>query len=198
MSYAPDTLARPAEWRAKGACTSLLDLFFPVTEDVRSAEAARAVCARCPVRPRCLEEAMLEERSDDEHRRAGVRGGLTPAERARLARRIRNTPSGQETPLVSEVQARQVRTPAGVFADRTQALTDGHTGWTGSSPVTVHGQTYTPMQLAWEVTYGRRPDGSLTAGCGHKGCVTPDHLIIRGGAYKTAAGRAAASQNGQR
>ncbi|MFD4855078.1 WhiB family transcriptional regulator [Streptomyces atratus] len=193
MSNAPDTLARPAEWRAKAACLGLLNLFFPRDGKPESTDELRKVCASCPVRPRCLAEALIEERSEDEHRRAGMRGGLTAAERASLSRRIRDTPPGQETPLIVEVQARQTRTPASVFADRTTPLTDGHTAWKGSSPVTIHGQTYTPMQLAWEATYGRRPEGHLTADCGHKGCVTPDHLVDRGGTYKTAT----ASQNGR-
>ncbi|MFJ1695730.1 WhiB family transcriptional regulator [Streptomyces sp. NPDC088252] len=195
MSYAPDTLPRAANWADYGACRGHGDIFLPpYTERDAAPGLARQICAGCPVRSECLTAAMTEEGNADHHRRAGVRGGLTPAERVVLARRIRDTPPEEATRIIAAVQARQERTPATVWADRTAPLTDGHTAWTGSSPVTIHGTSYTPMQLAWQITYGERPEGHLTANCGHKGCVTPDHLVDRGGTYKTAT----ASQNGQR
>ena len=40
---------------------------------------AKAVCADCPVRAKCLEYALADTEDTDT-----IRGGLTPAERARL------------------------------------------------------------------------------------------------------------------
>lgn len=90
MSYAPDTLARPDRWRDEAACLSQPDLFVPRrTEKDGRVTDARRVCATCPVRQDCLTSAMAEEGRSDQFRRAGVRGGLTPTQRASLARRSR-------------------------------------------------------------------------------------------------------------
>ena len=54
---------------------------------------ARAICAGCPVRQECLDAAMKEEiylcndHPMQMQHRHGVRGGLTPSERAALAGR---------------------------------------------------------------------------------------------------------------
>lgn len=50
------------------------------SKDVRQAV---ALCHECPVRKECLREAMAEESVD--YLRFGIRGGLTPTERAELA-----------------------------------------------------------------------------------------------------------------
>ena len=77
-SYATD-------WLAAGAClTADPDLFFPIaTGAVGASQAAEAqrICARCEVRPECLEFAMS---SGEAH---GVWGGTTPEERVRVRRR---------------------------------------------------------------------------------------------------------------
>jgi WhiB family redox-sensing transcriptional regulator len=52
-------------------------MFFP--EPGASAQAAREVCAECPVRVDCLTEALA--RRDIAY---GVRGGLSPVERRQL------------------------------------------------------------------------------------------------------------------
>src|SRR3954471_23127664 len=68
------------EWFDDAACRDVdTDIFFPVSES--QADAAKAICAVCPVREECLEYA-LETRPGD-----GVYGGLTPTERHRLIRR---------------------------------------------------------------------------------------------------------------
>jgi WhiB family transcriptional regulator, redox-sensing transcriptional regulator len=74
-------------WRARAACRNATpDQFFPTAESgpVRAAQeaAAKAVCARCPVRQECLDEAL---------RRIpyGICGGLTEHER----RQLRTTPA---------------------------------------------------------------------------------------------------------
>ena len=70
----------PGGWRYRAACRGAdLDLFFPGRGE--SAEPARRVCARCPVREPCLDYAL---RHGITH---GVWGGL--AERDRRALRSR-------------------------------------------------------------------------------------------------------------
>jgi WhiB family redox-sensing transcriptional regulator len=64
----------------EAACRDVdTDVFFPVSE--KDADAAKAICATCPIAEACLEYA-LELRPSD-----GVWGGLTPIERHRLVRR---------------------------------------------------------------------------------------------------------------
>jgi WhiB family transcriptional regulator, redox-sensing transcriptional regulator len=71
-------LAKPtrfaARWRELAACRDTdLDVFFP--ESGESAEPARQVCARCPVRQPCLDYAISNRIA------YGIWGGLTGRER---------------------------------------------------------------------------------------------------------------------
>lgn len=69
-------------WRAEAACRGRpLGLFFPRRGDIGIA--AKAICASCPVAEACLSAALAEESHSGP---AGVRGGLTARERARLRR----------------------------------------------------------------------------------------------------------------
>ncbi|HET9969823.1 MAG TPA: WhiB family transcriptional regulator [Streptosporangiaceae bacterium] len=71
-----------ADWRARALCAGCdLELFFAPS---REAEAA-GICRRCPVRAPCLADALDAEAGNTF--RAGIRGGLTPAERAAAARK---------------------------------------------------------------------------------------------------------------
>lgn len=164
MSRAPDTLARPHEWRDSAACRTAPDpeIFFPVGESIpalQQAEDAKRICHRCPVMDQCLNWA-LSTRQD-----MGVLGGLDERERARLhGRRLHHN-----------VPAKPRRTPAGILAERAVELPGGHMTWPGSSPVSFHGWDFTPAQLAWFVAYGVRPAGHLRATCGHPGCITAEH-----------------------
>ncbi len=66
-----------ARWRELAACRGFdLDLFFP--ERGESAEPARQVCARCPVRQPCLDFAVSNRITH------GVWGGLAERERRAL------------------------------------------------------------------------------------------------------------------
>ncbi|MGW1468497.1 WhiB family transcriptional regulator [Streptomyces sp. NPDC002308] len=89
--------ALAVDWRAGAACAEAdPDLFFPepdVTE-ARIAE-AKAVCAECPVRQVCLDEAL---KSND---REAICGGLTPDEREQLL-------AGQPAANLTHVQARRI------------------------------------------------------------------------------------------
>ena len=69
-----------ARWRELAACRGAdLEVFFP--ERGESAEAARQVCARCPVRQPCLDYAISNRIV------YGVWGGLTERERRTLRSR---------------------------------------------------------------------------------------------------------------
>jgi len=71
-------------WKQFGGCKGVdADIFYPVTDE--EADAARAVCAECPVRETCLEHAITVR---EKH---GVWGGLTERERRRLIRRRRRS-----------------------------------------------------------------------------------------------------------
>ncbi len=72
------------DWRDDAACRHTApDLFFPVGSTGQAVEqiaAAKAVCARCPVREPCLEFALLT------HQDAGVWGGTSEDERRAIRR----------------------------------------------------------------------------------------------------------------
>ena len=73
------------DWRERAACRDEdPELFFPLSDKgpaARQADEAKAVCARCPVRERCLGYAL------DHGLDHGIFGGLTETERRGLRRR---------------------------------------------------------------------------------------------------------------
>ncbi|OLF12381.1 transcription factor WhiB [Actinophytocola xinjiangensis] len=75
------------DWRHDAACRDEdPELFFPVSEmgpGARQTAEAKAVCARCPVRARCLDHAV------DNGLDFGIFGGATERERRDLLRRTR-------------------------------------------------------------------------------------------------------------
>ncbi|MDQ0842439.1 WhiB family transcriptional regulator [Streptomyces sp. V1I6] len=75
-----------SDWQRGAACvTADPDLFL--AEEGAGLRKARKFCAVCPVREACLAAAMLEEAFAPAADRAGVRGGLTPQQRADKAKR---------------------------------------------------------------------------------------------------------------
>jgi WhiB family redox-sensing transcriptional regulator len=69
----------PTPWTAHAACAGMdPEIFFP--ERGASINAARAICAECPVQPECLDYAL---RWDIGH---GVWGGMSRRERERQQR----------------------------------------------------------------------------------------------------------------
>lgn len=77
-------------WMADAACGDGPQSVFFIEgkgHGSRPYHAARAICAECPVRQRCLDYAMAVEGDASGHDRFGVWGGLSPAERAELAGR---------------------------------------------------------------------------------------------------------------
>jgi hypothetical protein len=87
------------EWNSRAACLGLpyatfFDDIWPPLEDgtdgalvPEALERARAMCAGCPVRLPCHEQAMRQEAGAASSRRHGVRGGITPQQRYSLWRR---------------------------------------------------------------------------------------------------------------
>lgn len=69
-------------WKLAGACRfSSTDMFFPASD--ADANAAKAVCDRCPVQEPCLEYALTVREPE------GIWGGRTFAERRSILRRRR-------------------------------------------------------------------------------------------------------------
>lgn len=89
MTHAPRTLGDHT-WQDKAACLPTEDnpvdpeLFFPGPDEVDRIAAAKALCARCPVKETCLDAAL--ENGD----RVGIRGGMTEEEREPLHRDLPN------------------------------------------------------------------------------------------------------------
>lgn len=71
-------------WRALASCRdSAPDLFFPIGATglaLDQIEAAKTICAHCPVEPECLEFAL------ETNQEAGVWGGTSEDERRHLRR----------------------------------------------------------------------------------------------------------------
>ena len=67
-----------APWRESASCASVDgELFFPAKGE--SSDIAKAICWGCPVRQECLVDALEHQ---EQH---GVRGGMSPRERRKLA-----------------------------------------------------------------------------------------------------------------
>lgn len=80
-------------WWHDAACVEVgPHMFFPDPYDPGSrayVKEAKAVCAMCPVRAECLEDAIASEIQQASWERVfGVRGGMAPWERARLYRSV--------------------------------------------------------------------------------------------------------------
>lgn len=77
----PNTLDNALAWAEQASCRGLpTEEFF--TESRTGARRIKQICARCPVRQQCLDEAIRAEDTS----RYGIFGGLTAAERTQLAR----------------------------------------------------------------------------------------------------------------
>ncbi len=81
------------DWRHHAACIGQGNVFLPRDERYTDEARARDICGGCPVRSECLGAALDEEGTADQYRRAGIRGGLNPLERAQLVGCVQHTPS---------------------------------------------------------------------------------------------------------
>lgn len=72
-------------WREAAACrgTDLAGWYSNYAEDIAE---RRAICIGCPVLAVCLADAQAAEHGLPPHKRYGTRAGLTPAQRAEVAR----------------------------------------------------------------------------------------------------------------
>ena len=98
---APDLLniETPPEWMAEGLCAQVdPELWFP--EKGGPTRQAKAVCARCAVRPECLAYALAH---DD---RFGVWGGVSERDRRRMTRTARARVPDRRTGLVRQLATR--------------------------------------------------------------------------------------------
>ena len=85
-------LLRP-RWMRQAACRGQgFDAWFSTDEVGEETDAARRVCAGCPVRTECLDYAL------DCSIRHGLWGGLSPSERAALNRRRRPQLTAKDRP----------------------------------------------------------------------------------------------------
>lgn len=73
------------DWRDRAACLHAdPELFFPIGNTgpaLEQIDAAKSICARCPVTDQCLQYAL------DTNQDSGVWGGLSEDERRALKRR---------------------------------------------------------------------------------------------------------------
>lgn len=72
-------------WREQGRCKGVEPSQFYPEDDEDPGEAAKAVCAPCPVREVCLEHALAVRE------KLGVWGGYTAKERRRMIRQRRKS-----------------------------------------------------------------------------------------------------------
>ena len=91
------------DWRLEAVCATVdPEVFFPVEhgrprlDGADPYEAARGVCAVCPVKEECL--AFGSAMDDQFHHRSGMFGGMSPDERARMAARSRRGDKGRSEP----------------------------------------------------------------------------------------------------
>jgi WhiB family redox-sensing transcriptional regulator len=86
----PDTLDHGDHWRDRGNCNGIdnPDRMFPGRQD-RDIRAAKLICHGCPVKQRCLEDALAREEGIETVPRHGVFGGHTGPERRRIYERRR-------------------------------------------------------------------------------------------------------------
>lgn len=79
------------DWTESANCAGLADAMFPQPRDGKDIRTAQGICDNCDVREECLTAALAEEAGKGKYHRYGIRGGLTPAQRAHLAMRPAST-----------------------------------------------------------------------------------------------------------
>ncbi|MFF9200004.1 WhiB family transcriptional regulator [Streptomyces sp. NPDC014779] len=168
------------DWRTQADCKRVAapDWWFPKGEtsaaDIMQAADAKAICRSCPVAMTCALWALDKRPSD------GIFGGLDVTQRRILNRRAADGDL-TDAEIADQVQATWTKDALGplvdAFLDRTIQRTAGHVVWRGrKTTYNVAGRVFTPAQLAFEVGYGRRPEGHVKATCGVPYCVAPEHL----------------------
>jgi len=105
------TTLDPEVLRGAACGSEDLELFYPEPGDLDGEQAAKRVCAACPVREPCLEMAL---QTGDQH---AILGGTTPSERGRLRRQRQVTHARQQAAeratAATGIDPAQVKAPAG-------------------------------------------------------------------------------------
>jgi WhiB family redox-sensing transcriptional regulator len=87
----PDGITLDVEVLRGAACgEDDLELFYPEPDDEAAEQAAKAICAACPVREACMEMAL---QTGDQH---AILGGTTPSERVPMRRQRQETHARQQ------------------------------------------------------------------------------------------------------
>ena len=181
MSHYTGAVPGPAvlasDWLEFAVCKADADAMYPDTNAAGIAYAKR-ICSVCPVPLICLRDAIRT--GDDQH---GIRGGLKPEERRKVAALLNRDQLRDDTALQHAVNQvadpSYTRTMREVWDDRTHTLPDGHLGWTGgakNNTVLFQGRVYTPKQFAFQVDRGHEPVGVVRRICDVAECVHPRHL----------------------
>lgn len=169
---------RAPDWRSTAACRAEPDAMHP-DKSKAGIRYAKQICARCPVWIACTVDAI---RTGDNQ--WGIRGGMGPEQRRKVADRLTDTQL--DDPKVVESTVAQVLNPRtatltlrDLWNQRAYVLPHGHMGWNGNpnSSISWHGRPYTPTQIAYIVDRGHNPDGILRRTCDVNGCVHPQHLV---------------------
>ncbi len=108
----PDGISLDPEVLRGAACgEDDLELFYPEPDDQAAEQAAKAICATCPVREPCLEMALA---TGDQH---AILGGMTAAERVPLRRQRQvahaRHQAAQRATAATGIDPAEVRAPAG-------------------------------------------------------------------------------------
>lgn len=73
------------DWWEQAVCARVdPEVWFPASRRIAELNRAKELCADCPVRAQCLDEAMRAEGAAGASNRSGVFGGQSPTARRRL------------------------------------------------------------------------------------------------------------------
>lgn len=166
-----------ADWRDFAVCKADPDVMYPDNNETGIANAKKN-CGACTVRLDCLRDAIRS--GDDQY---GIRGGLKPDERRRVAAHLTDGQLCDNAALDAAVQrtlhpAHHGRTLSNIWHERTFLLPEGHLGWRGEihTAITFQGRLYTPKRVSFQVGRGREPKGVVRSVCRVTECVNPRHL----------------------
>lgn len=162
--------AEPVPWYHRGACKDMdLRLFFP--ELGETGEKARRICAGCPVRRACLDEAMQQEKGLGVTLRHGVRGGLTGPERAEADQGPRRARRSRPLPLLTDRQVERFQAllhPGGCGLTWAGPVYDGRLVFTAARSMNIGAR-----RLAYALATGEDPGARpVRQRCGDPMCMT--------------------------
>lgn len=169
---------RAYDWRDDALCRQpQAEQFFPAGETgvfLEQAEDAKEFCRSCPVAMPCAQWAVRKRVW------TGVWGGVDEIQRRRIFRNhtLDELTDDRVEQLIRTVWAADSADRLlDAYLARTEQDDDGHVVWTiASTSITVGTRVLTAAQLAFEIGYGRAPDGHVKAVCGRPNCVAAEHV----------------------